>query len=215
MQSETIGALIAALCKARGEFAPATKESTNPHFRSKYADLETVVNATFPSLVKHGLFVIQTFCGDTLETMLAHESGEWIKGTQPLLGKQDPQGIASASTYARRYGLMAILGVAPEDDDGNTAQKSYLEAKEERIAPAQEPKELQSVLTVASVEPKTTANKKTFFLVTFGDGSTATTFSSTLAELAMSACADKRLVDVTVEPKEANGKHFYNIKAIV
>lgn len=211
MQSETIGALISALCKARGEFAPATKESTNPHFRSKYADLETVVNATFPSLVKHGLFVIQTFAGDTLETMLAHESGEWIKGTQPLLGKQDPQGIASASTYARRYGLMAILGVAPEDDDGNTAQKSYLEAK----AQPQESAELQSVLTVASVETKTTANKKTFYLVTFGDGSTATTFSSTLAELAMSACYDKRLVDVTVEPKEANGKHFYNIKAIV
>ncbi len=214
MQSETIGQLIAALCKARGEFAPATKESTNPHFRSKYADLETVVNATFPSLVKHGLFVIQTFAGDTLETMLAHESGEWIKGTQPLLGKQDPQGIASASTYARRYGLMAILGVAPEDDDGNVAQKSYLEAKAERKAQAENPDELVSVMAIKSVEQRISKAKKPYTLVTFVDGSEATTFSTTIKEMAEAALADGRPVQVTVEPKEANGVTFYNIKDI-
>ena len=214
MQSPTIGALVAALAKAKTNFEAAVKDSLNPHFKSKYADLDTVVSATTPALSANGLVVVQMFDGDNLVTMLAHSSGEWIKGTQPLHAvKMDPQGVAGASTYARRYGHMAICGIAPEDDDGNTAQKSYLEAKAERPkAPAK--MELYSVLTVASVECRTSSANKPYAVVTFGDGSTATTFSSTVTELAQAACADKRAVQITVEPKEANGKHYYNIKDI-
>lgn len=213
MQSPTIGALVAALAKAKTTFEAAVKDSLNPHFKSKYADLDTVVSATTPALSENGLVVVQTFDGDNLVTLLAHSSGEWIKGTQPLHAvKMDPQGVAGASTYARRYGHMAICGIAPEDDDGNTAQKSYLQAKAER--PKVVPTELYSVRTVVSVECRTSSQNKSYALVTFGDGSTATTFSSTVTELAQAACADKRAVKITVEPKGIGDKTYYNIKDI-
>jgi hypothetical protein len=94
-QSETIGALVTALVAASGEFDAATKSATNPHFRSKYADLDTVVSATAPALRKHGLAIIQRFTvDDTLQTILVHSSGEWISGEQRLhAAKLDPQGI--------------------------------------------------------------------------------------------------------------------------
>jgi len=216
MQSPTIGALVAALAKAKTTFEAAVKDSLNPHFKSKYADLDTVVSATTPALSENGLVVVQTFDGDNLVTLLAHSSGEWIKGTQPLHAiKMDPQGVAGASTYARRYGHMAICGIAPEDDDGNTAQKSYLQAKAERPkSQAANSDEIVSVLTIKSVEQRVSKAKKPFSLVTFTDGSEATTFSTTITEMAEAALADKRPVQVTVEPKEANGTTFYNIKDI-
>ena len=123
MQSDSIGALVGALADAQADFESVVKSSVNPHFKSKFAPLEVVIDATAPSLRKHGLAVVQTFGGDaqapTLRTTLAHASGEWIAGEQPLLPAQPgPQGLAAASTYARRYGWQAIIGVAAEDDDG-------------------------------------------------------------------------------------------------
>jgi hypothetical protein len=102
------------------------KASTNPAFRSKYADLAGVVEAVVPALNENGIAVIQSpaFEGDfvSLTTILLHESGSSVSGTLRLRpSKMDPQGVGSAITYARRYALLSMSGAAPEDDDGNAA----------------------------------------------------------------------------------------------
>lgn len=130
--SETLGKLAEALAKAQGEMKHAIKDSNNPFFRSKYADLASVVDASRPALVKNGLSVVQYTEGNLLYTMLLHSSGEWIKGNIELKPMKqvkdkgweeshDPQSYGSCITYARRYAMAAITGVATEDDDGNAA----------------------------------------------------------------------------------------------
>jgi hypothetical protein len=129
-RSESIDALAAALTAAQGEFEAVAKGAENPFFKSKYADLPSVVRAATPVLAKNQLAVTQLLGledgTDTLTTVLTHSSGQFIAGTQRLLlVKADPQGQGSAITYARRYGYMAVLGlVADEDDDGNAAAKA-------------------------------------------------------------------------------------------
>ncbi len=118
--------LFAALAKMQGEVENATKSSTNPHFRSKYADLAEVLNTVRPVLAANGLSVIQSpsFDGAVchVTTTIAHSSGGHISGTISCIpAKQDGQGIGAATTYLRRYSLAALCGVAQEDDDGNTA----------------------------------------------------------------------------------------------
>ena len=107
----------------------ALKSSNNPHFKSKYADLASVMDACLPALNANGIAVIQPAIGDVgwfVETIFIHgESGEQLSCKVPLIvSKHDMQGYGSASTYARRYGLMAMAGIAPEDDDGNAAAKA-------------------------------------------------------------------------------------------
>ena len=108
------------------------KTATNPHFKSRYADLSAVVEAVIDSLNDNGIALLQvTHPSDTgiaIETLLIHESGEKLSGgvlTVPA-AKQDPQGYGSALTYARRYSLMSTCGIAPEDDDGNAASKKVV-----------------------------------------------------------------------------------------
>lgn len=118
-----------ALAKAQQAMGKALKQSNNPHFRSKYADLGNVMDACLPALNAHGIAVIQpvvmTEHGNAVRTTLIHESGESLSCDVPLLlGKNDMQGLGSAITYARRYGLMSMAGIAPEDDDGNAAVQS-------------------------------------------------------------------------------------------
>jgi uncharacterized protein YbjQ (UPF0145 family) len=117
--------LISALIKAQAEFPSVVKDATNPHFKNRYASLETVLDTISPILRKHGMVMIQTFEGDELRTTLYHESGEMITGHQKLLmAKADAQGFASSSSYARRYGALAIVGIcSTDDDDGNQASK--------------------------------------------------------------------------------------------
>lgn len=129
MQSESIANLAAALAKAQPLIEGAIKDKTNPHFRSQYADLGNVVDAIKPAIAKHGLSFIQR-CHDNdlgakIETIILHESGEWIScGIIAVpASKHDAQGFGSALTYARRYSLSAAFGVAPEDDDANAASK--------------------------------------------------------------------------------------------
>ena len=116
-----------ALVKAQKEFGPALKTSSNPHFRSKYADLSACVEAVIDGLNNNGIFLMQSshLCEDgvTVETVFIHESGEQISAGKLHVpaSKQDAQGYGSALTYARRYALMAACGIAPEDDDGNAA----------------------------------------------------------------------------------------------
>ena len=125
--SEQINELAAALAKAQGAIKGAVKDSTNPHFRSSYADLASVWEACRSALTENNLAIVQTPHTDEagnchIVTMMTHASGQWIRDTFSLPPtKADPQGYGSAITYMRRYALAAIVGVAPEDDDGNAA----------------------------------------------------------------------------------------------
>ena len=119
-----------ALVKAQKAFGPALKTSTNPHFKSKYADLAACVEAVLDGLNANGIALVQNSheCADgvIIETVLIHESGEAYSAGKLHVpaAKQDPQGYGSALTYARRYSLMAACGIAPEDDDGNAGKKA-------------------------------------------------------------------------------------------
>ena len=118
-----------ALVKAQQAFGPALKSSTNPHFRSRYADLSACVEAVIEGLNGSGIALVQRTSEDTtgvtVETVFIHESGEMLECGKLHVpaAKQDPQGYGSALTYARRYSLMAACGIAPEDDDGNAATR--------------------------------------------------------------------------------------------
>jgi hypothetical protein len=122
--------IFTALVKAQAGFAPALKTSSNPHFKSRYADLAAVVEAVIDSLNANGIFMTQKTLdcesGVKVETIFIHQSGEMMSmGVISVpVQKNDAQGYGSALTYARRYGLMAACGVAPEDDDGNAATAS-------------------------------------------------------------------------------------------
>jgi hypothetical protein len=134
-KSETIAALAKSLAKAQGEIENATKSSTNPHFRSKYADLAEVLNTVRPVFSSNGLSFVQmpSFSDGVVmvETLLAHESGEWIGETASSpIAKQDAQGVGSAITYLRRYSLAAFAGIAQEDDDANASIAAKAPAKQ-------------------------------------------------------------------------------------
>ncbi len=143
-KSETIGELAKALCVVQGNLEGAKKDSTNPFFRSKYADLSSVWEACRKLLAENGLAVVQTNTPSSetaiIDTTLLHSSGEWISGSlEVTLTKNDPQGFGSAMTYARRYGLSAMVGICPEDDDAESATKR--EAPTEKPKKAEKPKE--------------------------------------------------------------------------
>jgi len=137
-KSDSITKLAAALVAFHGEVGKVGKDSTNPHFRNKYASLSNILEVVTPVLTACKLSIIQIPTGtNTLETILLHESGEWIGEafTMPPV-KNDPQGVGSAITYARRYALGAVLSLNIDaDDDGNAASKT----------PAQQPATKQPV----------------------------------------------------------------------
>jgi len=125
-QSMELDQLATALSKAQGEIKDALKDSENPHFKSNYATLSAIWEACRTALSSNGLSVIQrgkvTPSAYIMRTRLLHQSGQWIEGEVPCItgGRQqqnEMQQIGSAITYARRYGLAAIVGVAPEGDD--------------------------------------------------------------------------------------------------
>lgn len=125
-KSDQIGQLAEALCQAQGMMKFAKKDSSNPFFKSKYADLSSVVEAIRLPLYENGLSYAQTTDTDEhgviVETVLMHKSGEWISGRLKMVPvKNDPQGIGSCITYARRYGLQSMVGIPTDDDDGNAA----------------------------------------------------------------------------------------------
>lgn len=143
-QSEQINELAGALAKAQGEYTPALKDSANPYFKSKYANLCSIVKACQEPLSKNGLSISQATNKDesstwVLTTTLMHSSGQWLKSQTPIITiKNDIQSFGSASTYARRYAWASIAGVTTdEDDDGEVAmareqspaQKKYEQKK--------------------------------------------------------------------------------------
>jgi hypothetical protein len=128
--SQTIAALAASMAKAQAAIEGATKDSLNGHFKSKYADLASVVDAIKRPLAENGLAYTQVLhdaeSAAKVETIIMHASGEWLSNgvfSVPV-DKNNAHGYGSALTYARRYSLSAAFGVAPEDDDGNAAAKA-------------------------------------------------------------------------------------------
>ena len=141
-KSEQIEVLAKALCKFQSEISGAKKGSENPFFHSKYANLEEVISCAKEALMNNGLSVSQFPISNDrqagVETILMHESGQWISGKCLLAcSKVDPQGMGSAITYARRYSYQSILGIPSEDDDGNSASKPEpaAPAKKKKSAP--------------------------------------------------------------------------------
>jgi hypothetical protein len=126
--SDSTAALGKALAAALGELHNASKDSKNPHFKSSYASLASVIDATKGTLASHGLAAIQSPGWSdgraTVTTRILHSSGEWIEGTaEAPVVKADPQGVGSAITYLRRYALAAMCGITQEDDDGQAASR--------------------------------------------------------------------------------------------
>lgn len=124
--SESIAAISAALAKAQGAMGGAVKDRQNPHFRSDYATLASVIDAGRAALATNGLACVQGLSaapdGLIVTTRLVHASGEWIEEELCIpVAKRDAQGLGSAATYGRRYALAAMLGIAQVDDDGNAA----------------------------------------------------------------------------------------------
>lgn len=162
-----------AFIAAQRQFGPALKSSTNPHFRSRYADLSACVEAVIDALNTNGLGLVQVThpceSGVSVETVLVHESGQTM--TSGVLhvpaSKQDAQGYGSALTYARRYSLMAICGIAPEDDDGNRASKPIeMKAKDikvERVSVVNKATGEVTEVMSATKEPKKSRIEKTIY----------------------------------------------------
>jgi len=125
-KSESIAALAKAMAAAQGEIENASKNTVNGHFKNRYADLAEVLNTIREPFSKRGLSFVQfpSFSDGVahVETMLMHESGEWVSSIASApVGKQDAQGVGSAVTYLRRYSAAAMAGIAQEDDDGNSS----------------------------------------------------------------------------------------------
>jgi hypothetical protein len=157
---ENMQKIATALVKAQKAFGPALKSSTNPHFKSRYADLAACVEAVIDALNENGIALVQHSheCADgiIIETIFIHESGEMISGGKLHVPatKQDAQGYGSAMTYARRYSLQAACGIAPEDDDGNNASRAKPKSTRTKA-------EIEALITAATSSEQLTATWKT------------------------------------------------------
>lgn len=175
-QSENINELVAALSKAQGKMNPAKFNKTNPHFKNKYADFTSCMEACRTPLSENGLSVMQ-YCENVHEkmmvvTMLAHSSGQWIKSYLPLKGGSTCQALGSELTYMKRYGLSALLGIVADedmqlDDDGEEATKTNHEANRAPAVPFEEKKLItaKQVQLLASKLDKCTPDFRANFFV--------------------------------------------------
>jgi hypothetical protein len=133
IQSEEINEIALALAKAQGAMDAAEKSANNPHLRSKYADLASVIDATRPALAANGLAVAQIISEQVLVTILAHESGQWLRSYYPFSpvdqkGINPNQAMGSAISYARRFSYESLVcGARSDDDDGQGGNKPQKE----------------------------------------------------------------------------------------
>jgi len=201
--SESIKAIAPAFLKAQKEMEAVTKNSKNPFFKSDYADLNAVMEACKEPLNNNGISVLQPVNSNYVETVLMHESGEWLASETALIVKEtnNPQALGSAISYARRYGLMSILGLPAEDDDGEKAMvREKSTAKPTVTQAVQMPKEengkdtaikvLYGVLKSKGLDPKMYVPK---LAALKGHGSIGACDTNTVMQLA------KDLRDMDVE----------------
>ena len=175
--SDQRGELFGALAKARKGFSKVLKTSSNPFFKSKYADLSVLIDATSNSLSANGLAVLQFPAVNeqgrvVITTVLGHSSGQWAEGSLEMpIQKADAQGVGSATTYGRRYSYGALLNVASEeDDDGNAATgknggsfglaSDKVAEQLEWIQNASNPEELKKLFTNAYKEAEKAGDKR-------------------------------------------------------
>lgn len=154
LKSESIAALAKAIALSQLHVENALKSSTNPHFKSKYADLAEILNTVRPVFSANCIAIVQTPTFESgvasVETMLCHESGEFISSVcSSPVSKQDAQGIGSAITYLRRYSLAAMCGIAQEDDDG---QHAVQEPQTQRQAPSRKLSNAEREMGVADMK---------------------------------------------------------------
>lgn len=147
-QSESINELAAALSKAQSEMGGAVKDSANPFFKSRYADLTSVVKAIKEPFANHGLSYTQFPCAADgcvgVTTRLMHDSGQWLESEYMLpMVKNDPQAAGSAITYARRYALQAMAGIPTADDD---AEAAMLRGAEKQVITQQQASEVLDLI---------------------------------------------------------------------
>lgn len=157
--SPTISKIVEALCEAQKNFGSIIKDKLNPHFKSKYADLGNVLDAVKKPLLDAGLVLVQTMNRDGsvnfLETTLYHKSGEFFQTEMVMPGFSKAQELGSGLSYVRRYSLMALLGIAADDDDdGNKANEKPMPKKHEslEVVSSEEYKELLHMLKEKGIE---------------------------------------------------------------
>ena len=177
--SNQIGKLGKSLAKAQGEIRHAIEDSQNPHFRSSYASLTACWDACRAPLSRNGLSVVQGVSSDgrsvACTSRLLHESGEWIEATLcvPIGPKVNPQTIGSASTYAKRFGLCALVGVTPgDDDDAEQASESETVASNREPDPSPpkpNPKPKRTAKPAAAASSEWPAADRRAFMATIGE----------------------------------------------
>ena len=207
-QSQEIKDLATALSKAQKEIKGAVKDSENPYFKSQYADLTSVWEACRKALTENNLSVIQNMAGQsadtvTVETMLCHSSGQWVRGALTMKPtKADPQGIGSAITYARRYALAAMVGVCPEDDDGQAASQRPTATKSNPVPQADLGR--FSDYVVSAVKSKSGKHKDgkpwQAYIITTQDNGDVATYEEKVYSLALTASSHGELVTFEAEP---------------
>lgn len=173
--SESIINITKALISAQAEMPKAKKDSDNPYFGSKYADLAEIIDISRPILAKHGLAIIQfpstNILADgktvvVITSRILHESGEWLEDSLSLMPvKSDPQSMGSCISYARRYSWQSICGIAAEDDDSNAAsglsgakspaQQNYEQKKAQQQQPPAAPPSFNSTPVALQSTPPT------------------------------------------------------------
>lgn len=142
IKSDSLSKLAPALVKAQKAMGSALKDAKNPFFKSKYADLNAIIDAAIPALNENGIAVLQSPGLDTItgssviNTILLHESGEFLAGQSKVVAAKvnDPQAEGSATTYARRYGLQAMVTLKAEDDDAESAMGRKVETKSSTVS---------------------------------------------------------------------------------
>lgn len=222
-----------ALVAAIGELSNVPKTAANPYFKSKYAPLDAIIDATRPILLKHGLAISQTplFMEGTagVETTIIHKGGHSTTTTLLLpLKDQSPQGVGGAITYARRYALAAVLGIASEDDDDGNVSSGLHKKEEARPAVAKVMDKNPSVRPAGAVtgmwrgvlptNTKVAAKSKdgspkvwTLYAVEFNDNGKvieAMTFDEKLFDAATEFGKQGTIVDVGVAPSKKDPSKF-------
>jgi hypothetical protein len=222
-----------ALVAAIGELSNVAKTAANPYFKSKYAPLDAIIDATRPILLKHGLAISQTplFMEGTagVETTIIHKSGHSTTTTLLLpIKDQSPQGVGGAITYARRYALAAVLGIASEDDDDGNVSSGLHKKEEARPAVAKVMDKNPSVRPAGAVtgmwrgvlptNTKVAAKSKegspkvwTLYAVEFNDNGKvieAMTFDEKLFDAATELGRQGTIVDVGIAPSKKDPSKF-------
>ena len=159
--SDSIKEIATAMNKAQAEMTAAKKDASNPFFKSKYADLGSIIKALKEAFANNGLSYMQSpemdDSGVGVTTMIMHDSGEWIRGTLFIpMTKKDPQGAGSAITYARRYALQAMVGLPASDDDAEFAMGRD---KAEDTITQQQCESLRSALAMTNINEESLCQK--------------------------------------------------------